>query len=291
MGAFRYAQTGNRGYLPSAEMPNTFVAQAFDAGDPCSGGGQCCVNSKEAGTGWACMSGEAGFTNPFMGSIHPRVKKIVGTRLAKAARAIAYNDEAVVWTGPVLDSCSISGGQLKLKFRSDLLKGDSIMVLQRSNTGISLVDESLQRVEWTSDMLMLLQQLGGQSPMEVQLNGQQWLAVAPVDKCRAVGNDKVSYGERSCYWNTTDSTHMDGFDEVMLNIAGNIGPNITAVRYAWGENPCCPGMNRNTLPCPPNSCPIQTFNSTMPAVPFWATIVDGKCSWISTKSSPPPALA
>ena len=30
-------------------------------------------------------------------------------------------------------------------------------------------------------------------------------------------------------------------------------------------------------PCPPNSCPIRSWNSTLPAAPFYAKIVDGKC--------------
>ena len=30
-GAFRWAQTGNNGVLPSNELPNTFAAQGFDA--------------------------------------------------------------------------------------------------------------------------------------------------------------------------------------------------------------------------------------------------------------------
>jgi hypothetical protein len=49
-------------------------------------------------------------------------------------------------------------------------------------------------------------------------------------------------------------------------------PNITGIRYAWGTNPCCPGMNRDDIGCPPAACPIQSFNSSLPAVPFWATI-------------------
>eukprot|EP01046_Picozoa_sp_COSAG06_P081819 COSAG06_NODE_28927_length_565_cov_1.165236_1_plen_73_part_00 len=32
MGAMRYAQSLNAGVLPTKELPNTFVAQAFDAG-------------------------------------------------------------------------------------------------------------------------------------------------------------------------------------------------------------------------------------------------------------------
>ena len=68
MGAFRYAQSGNTGYgwSPSSkqvrgvdggagagQLPNVFTAQAFDTGDPCSGGNQCCTNSKDAQGGTA----------------------------------------------------------------------------------------------------------------------------------------------------------------------------------------------------------------------------------------------
>lgn len=95
MGAFRFAQTGNRGFLPSKAMPNTFSAQAFDAGDPCIGGGHCCVNNVDGQGGWSCMAGEGPYTQQFMGGIHPRVKKIVGVRLAKAARALVYGDSEV----------------------------------------------------------------------------------------------------------------------------------------------------------------------------------------------------
>ena len=42
------------------------------------------------------------------GGIHPRVKRIVGERLAVAARKVAYADDKVVWTGPVLRSCAVS---------------------------------------------------------------------------------------------------------------------------------------------------------------------------------------
>ena len=48
----------------------------------------------------------------------------------------------------------------------------------------------------------------------------------------------------------------------------------TGVRYAWAENPCCGGLlpSGNILPCPVNSCPISTYNSTLPAVPFSASL-------------------
>ena len=34
MGGMRWSQTANYGVLPNPAMPNTFVAQAFDIGEP-----------------------------------------------------------------------------------------------------------------------------------------------------------------------------------------------------------------------------------------------------------------
>jgi hypothetical protein len=49
---------------------------------------------------------------------------------------------------------------------------------------------------------------------------------------------------------------------------------ITGLRYAWSEAPCCGGAaDRGHIPCPVNSCPISLINSTLPAVPFTAKIV------------------
>ena len=53
----------------------------------------------------------------------------------------------------------------------------------------------------------------------------------------------------------------------------------TAVRYAWGDYACCPGMDAATFFCPPTACPIVAGaeGSEEPAVPFWAAIVGGRC--------------
>ena len=105
-----------------------FLLKAYDIGDPCEGGNQCCVNNKDGQGGWPCMSGDAPYTGQFMGGIHPRVKKLVGERLAKAARALVYKDTDMVWTGPVLSSCALNGNTLVLSFDQSMLKDDTIMV-------------------------------------------------------------------------------------------------------------------------------------------------------------------
>ena len=295
MGAFRFAQTGNTGVLPNDKLPGTFAAQAFDTGDPCSGGSQCCTNSKDGQGGWACESGEAPYTGQFMGGIHPRVKKIVGTRLAKAARGLVYGDKDIVWTGPVLESCTVSGDGIVLKFDREKLVDDVIQVLAPT---VKAIDLSSRGSSWTSDELLLMQQFGSTSPMEIQLNGQTsgemsdgiWMPVSLQEKCSNTPNrDTAQLGQGGCTWNYTTSTKLQGWDEVRIPLPGigDLKNNITGVRYAWGENPCCPGVNRDMIPCPPNSCPIQTFNSTMPAVPFWATVQGGACDWVSTKGPPP----
>ena len=46
---------------------------------------------------------------------------------------------------------------------------------------------------------------------------------------------------------------------------------------AWGDYPCCPGLDKATAFCPPAACPIMSAVTKEPAVPFWAKIVGGKC--------------
>ena len=70
-GAFRWAQTGNNGVLPSNELPNTFAAQGFDAQDPVGdenwpAGPQGCRVRGGYGDNAYSMSPPGPFTNFFM---------------------------------------------------------------------------------------------------------------------------------------------------------------------------------------------------------------------------------
>ena len=53
MGAMRLAQTAGYGTLPSPDMPNTFLAQAFDLDDKWGPGAGPCQTDASKG-GWAC---------------------------------------------------------------------------------------------------------------------------------------------------------------------------------------------------------------------------------------------
>jgi hypothetical protein len=95
MANMRYAQTSNQGFLPSPEMPFTFAAQAHDLGDPCSqmgddgfpsgGDGRCCSNHQAYGN-YPCYKGVSPHTSQYMGSLHPRVKQLVGQRYVDGHR-------------------------------------------------------------------------------------------------------------------------------------------------------------------------------------------------------------
>jgi hypothetical protein len=211
----------------------------------------------------------------FQGGIHPRVKRIVGERLAAAARRIAYADETVTWTGPVLRSCQLRGNTITLTFDEELLKDDTILVTQPT-----CQHQNQVKLPAGGDAVataLFAAQLGAPSPLQVQLNGTNFTdgVWVPVDQLQPSCSPDAK--PKACAKTNTVKANLGNYFGPLLKM-------VTAVRYAWGGNPCCPGLNRFAVPCGPNSCPIQTWNSTLPAVPFWASIdtQSGNCSWVST---------
>ena len=75
----RWAQTANYGYVPNKRLQNVFMAVAIDLGDP---------------------------NSPF-GSVHPRDKQDVGTRLMLGARSVVYNDTAIYYLGMLPQSAKM----------------------------------------------------------------------------------------------------------------------------------------------------------------------------------------
>lgn len=144
-----WAETGNMGYAPNEHLPKVFLATGHDAGDPwddpCRGAPFCCLDTgkpvdKSCGPhrNFLAQTGQYPGTNEpvtpyFMGSIHPRTKKLVAQRLAKAAWAIVYEHDTP-FTGPVLSGCGLSSdkSQLIIRFNDTFMFGDDLMVTNYS---------------------------------------------------------------------------------------------------------------------------------------------------------------
>ncbi|XP_021365144.1 sialate O-acetylesterase-like [Mizuhopecten yessoensis] len=86
--SLRWAQTAGYGKVPNAKMPNTFMSVALDLPD---------------------------FSSPF-GSIHPRFKHDVASRLALSALAVAYHKSGLEYQGPYLSDYQLTGHSLNIEY-------------------------------------------------------------------------------------------------------------------------------------------------------------------------------
>jgi hypothetical protein len=146
-GGLRLAQTGGYGHMPNEALPNTFLGQAFDHGEPCT----CDRKAQPPNGCWAnkdCYGWMAPYSlnktwNYQNSGIHPRVKETVGKRLARAAYGLSRSLAPRPQPTPKLSGCrlensgttdnvgSVSGAtRLVLLFDRGLLGGEAIDLQQ-----------------------------------------------------------------------------------------------------------------------------------------------------------------
>lgn len=224
-----------------------------------------------------------------------------------AAAAQAYGNSEIGWTGPVILNCSVVGNSVQIFFNESLLRDDAVTVFPP----IGSLPGGLVHDIHPETKLDLCKNLpgnasnpycssfGGVTPMEIEYtinNGTDdvsvWLPVSLHTKQGPfINTDCKPNPKHPDFPVCTNYTRKDGWSMVQThaqvgskrsNVKYNFTDVITGIRYAWGPSPCCPTIDRNNLPCPPNSCPIRSYNSTLPAAPFIAKIVRGVC-----KCTPP----
>lgn len=119
---FRWAQTANYGMLPNAHMQHTFVAQAYDVGDPWSYFAHQ-RNNYPAPYDWNS-------THWLLGNVHPRAKIYVGERLAMGAHRFVYARHDAIWQGPLIQSCRVDNDDaaIYIEFDAHLLYDESVSV-------------------------------------------------------------------------------------------------------------------------------------------------------------------
>ncbi len=123
---FRTAQTGGYGFAPNAALPNVFVGQNYDQGEPCM-----CDEALTYPDGcWA--SGACYGWGPYSRNlswnyenswIHPRVKHIVGERLA---RALVGMQTGKPQPTPKLAGCRLADQTVTLTFDAALLGAETV---------------------------------------------------------------------------------------------------------------------------------------------------------------------
>ena len=279
MAGIRWSQTGNYGTLPNAAMPNTFLAQAFDLGDPwlvtIDGSDKHHCEKPDPATGsygptcatpWSDKSAWDASVAPlfdlvrndstptFLGSIHARIKSPLGARLAAAYWAVAGGGDGAL-SGPTLAGCTLAlgGAQLTLAYNTSILRSERVALsawhADASGWGTPGGDSS-------SFMLCVLGAAGGDCRTQASL----W---SPVPA--AVGADGASV-------------------VLQLTAAQRAGGTPAAVRYAWplGDDGsgCCPSVNvtKGLQACTPAGCPLKSSDSLLPGNPVYAEITAaGKC--------------
>ena len=308
----RYAQTAGFGALPNKAMPNVFGISMVDQGDPWDGGETCaadaCCVAPSVALGPLCVGDHRGeWTNETPdggGSLHPRTKDAGGKRFAQAVYAAVYEPASpLLATGPVFAGCSVDAAArtLTLRFDAAQLKGERVIAAKPA--GAAPMSLALENTA-----LYLLTNASG-IPVEDAEHGYNPCNYASNAGC---GNNVYlgPYSNGNEYavapWVAVLPRAGTAANEIVVDLGPLGGATPTAVRYAAGaasgvaapgggadgsgfrnQRVCCgPSVDTSHEPCPPEACPLKSSNEAggglqLPALPFRANIVDGRCVCIA----------
>eukprot|EP00039_Didymoeca_costata_P015348 m.259407 g.259407 ORF g.259407 m.259407 type:complete len:703 (+) comp16203_c0_seq5:53-2161(+) len=275
MGNFRWAQTASYGVLPNPAMPRTFMANAYDLGDPwgkpCFNLGCCtdwsnqpdlhnitrsptCIEKDPNVNGW-CWDD----TTYYMGPIHARPKQPLAKRLALGA----YNTlrEKGPLSGPVISSCKRMPQSIDITFNETLLEGDTVFVQSYNSTANA-------------------------SGLQVYINStleENGMFTPSSHDCQQIiryNKNEPVYGNISC-WIYADikltSPNTISVDVSKFPSTWTIG----GIRYAWEDRYGCGDMNMALQPCPFGSHPIIANNTRLPAMPFIVKVTESSCGCVA----------
>eukprot|EP00040_Diaphanoeca_grandis_P042178 m.264329 g.264329 ORF g.264329 m.264329 type:complete len:830 (+) comp55607_c0_seq1:15-2504(+) len=312
IGGMRWSQTSNFGTLPSPQIPNSFLAHAYDLGDPWTGGTPC--------TGWQCCANDYNASNCaqhtkndtsmctasclaqlntsfYMGPIHPRVKKPVGDRLAAAAAALVYGSTSA-YAGPTIKGCSVAGDTITIRFNETLLRGGNVMVKPYDKPTVNSAMRVLIDERYFCNKTILIPKIDSQWPSWfcADEGAPEWGQCGGDVQCGADSSSNTRMRQQSAVltsppqapWVLVDIKSSSS-TEVVLDLSSlPSGATPLAVRYAWDndKDSCCPPLPQvgSLVPCAPGSCPIWDEVNKLPANPFIAMLDGGKCKCIAPQT-------
>jgi hypothetical protein len=296
---------GRQVYLPNSLIPRSYFVPTHDLGDPCDkhqkSKPQCVGNGTWS---YLKLTPYDKPVTPFRDSrIHPRDKLLVGTRAAHAywnsrfdgvghARRATRGRDSIVdsigrgpISGPVFEGCKLSTNEtynkdgevtgttlaMSIRFDSTLLQGAQLQLRPPPAPPNSTLAETNS---------------GAVSGVEMRVctvHNDSIRTEAFAAGMKPVGMTPAGMTPPSCEWvmvplaSMTLSSSEDATVVINLTsmaqsaIASDM--NITAMRYAWSEEPCCAKEHE----CNPVSCPLWAVGPTspfgvFPALPFIVNI-------------------
>jgi hypothetical protein len=268
------------GVAPNPVLPNAWVTQLFDMGDPWltaidSNDGHHCAHV-DPGTGsygpnctvpWTNLSAwdasvaplaplvRADTTPTFLGSIHSRNKGPAGARAALQYHNLVGGGAGPV-TGPTISGCRYAPGAaaLTVSFNASLLRGDTVSVAP-FDTNVTAWGTG-----GDSNGFMVCVLPAGRAPDECTTDVSLWSPAA-------AAGDGTGTGV-----------------QLVLTPAQRTG-TLAAVRYGWpidgnhGDT-CCPARTATQAlqACVPASCPLKASPSLLPGNSFYAVVAGGRCA-------------
>jgi hypothetical protein len=290
IGSMRIAQTGSYGVLPNPDMPNTFLAQAYDLDDPvsslnCYHDGCCstpfnttkkgCNGCEKVCADWGTAPCADNQCAPvYMGPIHPRDKIHVGKRLARACAATVY-DKSGAFAGPTLTGCKKTGNSLTLTFNNSLFAGDTFQVQQynRSVVGASQMAVLVNKTNFCFQIGKFDQDSGvvGDGNAGGAGDGGSPSAYQPCADDGFGGKSGQMVNE-AVDWVPVDIAAGSSANEVVVDLTKAKGVAF-GIRYGWlNGGSCCGTMVDDGQACPVGQCPLMLKDSELPANPFMAKI-------------------
>jgi len=310
MAAIRWAQTGNHGALPNPAMPSTFMAHAYDIGDPWGNDGcrncNCSrVNPATNKTDPDCIPWDDSAWNSavkpiaplvhnnsapfFMGAIHPRFKHEVGRRLATA---LLKNT-----SGPTIAGCTLSGGAIELRLDPSRLTPGEGVVVQPFNTNVSQWEN---KGTDSSSLMLCSSGLGGNSTTCGCL-GWNYLRVPNPNDPNNTGHDMAQwYCENGPGWKPDEKdlrlmrrrrleTPRQLGDRTVVGGPDRLGwvPNANPYVNAWVPGVLKPGLTVVAAEEPALAVEVELvgFNGTVLAMRYgWPLSTDTCCPFESVRN-------
>ena len=310
----RWSQTGNYGVLPNEKMPNTYLAHAYDMGDPWADkslGSNNCTDPDASKHGPKCLTWDdsdwvpalkpmydlirAHDTPFFMGPIHPRIKAPIGRRLAVAYKNLMLGGTAT-FTGPTLSGCTVQSDVVTLTYNTTLLRDDKILLQDYNNTGVTDSNgmlictgaspyanaSSCACSQWAT---IKEDEANGSPSITYCEVGPGWKPSAELRAVSTPVDSRLGSNPYTQMWQSAPLMQTDtntlAIDLSKVNATGG----VFAVRYGWsfGLDFCCADARyqKGLMPCKPAACPVMTEGTNLPGNAFFATIENNKCKCLA----------